>query len=102
MENDLNITIDEMLALKDEIAVCKFNLNQLEQKEELLSIKLANHLRKMQVDEIVLPNCYFGVKKTYRTTFNQKLFSTECPELFEKYKTTKESEKFEFKIGQKK
>lgn len=95
----LNAIVDEMLELKDAIAHYKFELKQLEQKEELLNIKLLGELKKHNVEEMVLPNCKFGTKTVTRTAFDQKLFSTENPELFEKYKTTKETERFEFKIG---
>ena len=53
----------------------------------------------MNVNEMVLPNCKFGMTTKTETAFDQKLFSQENHELFEKYKLTKESEKFEFKIG---
>lgn len=99
MEQELNSTIDEMMQIKDLIAQHKFELKRLEQQEELLNVKLIGVLKKMQVDEMVLPNCKFGMKIATRTAFDQKLFSQENPDLFEKYRTTKETEKFEFKIG---
>lgn len=102
MQEDLNLIIDEMLQIKDAIAAHEFDLKQLRQKEELVSIKLQNILDQTGADEMVLPTCYFGYKTTSRCAFNQKLFSTENPDLYERYKTTTESTKFEFKIGAKK
>ena len=99
MREEMNQTVDEMLQVKDLIAQHKFELKRLEQQEELLNIKLIGYLKKMNVEEMMLPNCHFGMKTKSRTAFDQKLFSTENPELFEKYKTTKETDYFEFKIG---
>ena len=96
---ELNATIDNMLEVKDLIAQHKFELKRLEQQEELLELKLVGFLKKQKVDEMVLPNCHFGFKVAQRTAFDQKLFSKEHPELFDKYKLTKETERFEFKIG---
>lgn len=99
MTEELNSIIDEMLENKDLQAQHKFELKRLGQQEELLNVKLIGVLKKMNVNEMILPNCKFGMKVATKTAFDQKLFSKENPELFEKYKTTKESEKFEFKIG---
>lgn len=99
MTEELNSIIDEMLQIKDFEAQHKFELKRLEQQEELLNVKLIGVLKKMNVNEMVLSNCKFGMTTKTRTAFDQKLFSQENPELFEKYKLTKESEKFEFKIG---
>ncbi len=99
MTEELNSIIDEMLENKDLQAQHKFELKRLEQQEELLNVKLIGVLKKMNVNEMILPNCKFGMKVATRTAFDQKLFSKENPELFERYKITKESEKFEFKIG---
>lgn len=99
MNEELNSIIDEMMSIKDLEAQHKFELKRLEQQEELLNVKLIGILKKMNVNEMILPNCKFGLKVSQRTAFDYKLFSKENPELFEKYKTTKENEKFEFKIG---
>lgn len=90
---------NQMMEIKDLIAQHKFELKRLEQQEELLNVKLVGILKKMKVNEMILPNCRFGMKIVTRTAFDQKSFSQENPELFEKYKTTKETERFEFKIG---
>lgn len=97
--DELNATIDNMLEIKDLIAQHKFELKRLEQQEELLELKLVGFLKKKKVNEMILPNCHFGMKVAQRTAFDQKLFSKEHPELFDKYKLTKETERFEFKIG---
>lgn len=99
MTNELNQIVDEMLQIKDLEAQHKFELKRLEQKEELLNVKLIGVLKKMNVNEMVLPNCKFGMQISTRTAFDQQLFNKENPELFEKYKITKENEKFVFKIG---
>jgi hypothetical protein len=99
MNEELNLVVDEMLQVKDAIARYKFELKQLEQQEELLNIKLIGYLKKMNVEEMMLPNCHFGMRTKSRTAFDQKLFATENPDLFNQYRTTKETEYFEFKIG---
>lgn len=99
MTEELNGIVNEMLENKDLQAQHKFELKRLEQQEELLNVKLIGVLKKMKVNEMILPNCKFGMTTKTRTAFDQKLFSQENPELFEKYKLTKEQEKFEFKIG---
>ena len=88
-----------MLQIKDLIAQHKFELKRLEQQEELLNIKLIGVLKQKNINEMILPNCRFGFKIAKRTAFDQKLFSKENPELSKKYKTTKEKESLEFKIG---
>ena len=95
----LNDTIDQMLEIKDLIAQHKFELKRLEQQEELLNVKFIAYLKKAGVDEMQMPNCSFGFKTTSRTAFDQKLFSTENPELFNRYRITKEKQAFEFKVG---
>jgi hypothetical protein len=99
MNEEMNLVVDEMLQVKDLIAQHKFELKRLEQQEELLNIKLIGYLKKMNVEEMMLPNCHFGMKTKSRTAFDQKLFAIENPDLFNQYKTTKETEYFEFKIG---
>lgn len=99
MSEEINQVVDQMLEVKDLLAQHKFEIKRLEQQEELLNIKLIGYLKKMDVNQIQLPNCSFGFKTTSRCAFDQKLFSKENPELFEKYKITKEKESFDFKIG---
>lgn len=95
----MNEIIDEMLEIKDLIAQYKFEIKRLETKEELLNVKLIALLKEKQVNEMIFPNCRFGFVKKTRTAFDQGLFSKENPELFEKYKITKEKEDFVFKVG---
>lgn len=102
MKKELNKIVDQMLEVKDLIAQHKFEIKRLEQQEELLNIKLIEYLKKTDCKEMILPNCHFGFTTRSRCTFDQKLFSQENPELFEKYKITKEKESFEFKIGSEK
>ena len=95
----MNETIEQMMQVKDLIAQHKFELKRLEQQEELLNLKLVGILKEKGLNEIILPNCKFGTKLVTRTAFNQKLFNQENPDLYERYKTTTETERFEFKIG---
>ena len=95
----LNETIDQMLEIKDLIAQHKFELKRLEQQEELLNVKFIAYLKKAGVNEMQMHNCSFGYKTTSRTAFDQKLFSTENPDLFNRYRVTKEKQSFEFKVG---
>ena len=41
----------------------------------------------------------FVLKIKKRTALDQKLLAQELPDIYNKYKTTKESESFEFKIS---
>jgi len=95
----MNETIEQMIHVKDLIAQHKFELKRLEQREELLSIKLVGVLKEKGINEMILPNCKFGTKLVSRTAFSQKLFSQENPDLYNQYRITTETERFEFKIG---
>lgn len=99
MTSDLTALTDEMISVKDAIARYKFELKQLEKQKEQLDIKLIRVLKENNVNEMNLGNCHFYLKTKTRTAFDQSLFKEENPELFEKYYITKESEAFEFKLG---
>ena len=99
MTSDLTALTDEMISVKDAIARYKFELKQLEKQKEQLDIKLIRVLKENNVNEMNLGNCHFYLKTKTRTAFDQSLFKEENPELFEKYYLTKESEVFEFKLG---
>lgn len=99
MTSDLTALTDEMISVKDAIARYKFELKQLEKQKEQLDIKLIRVLKENEVNEMNLGNCHFYLKTKTRTAFDQSLFKEENPELFEKYYLTKESEVFEFKLG---
>ena len=99
MTSDLTALTDEMISVKDAIARYKFELKQLEKQKEQLDIKLIRVLKENEVNEMNLGNCHFYLKTKTRTAFDQSLFKEENPELFEKYYITKESEAFEFKLG---
>ena len=99
MTSDLTALTDEMISVKDAIARYKFELKQLEKQKEQLDIKLIRVLKENEVNEMNLGNCHFYLKTKTRTAFDQSLFKEENPELFEKYYITKESEVFEFKLG---
>ena len=99
MTSDVTALADEMIELKDQIARYKFELKQLEKRKEQLDIKLIKILKENDVNEMNLGNCHFFLKTKTRTAFDQSLFKEENPELFDKYYLTKESEIFEFKLG---
>lgn len=99
MTSDLTALTNEMISIKDAIARYKFELKQLEKQKEQLDIKLIRVLKENEVNEMNLGNCHFYLKTKTRTAFDQSLFKEENPELFEKYYITKESEAFEFKLG---
>lgn len=99
MTSDLTALTNEMISVKDAIARYKFELKQLEKQKEQLDIKLIRVLKENEVNEMNLGNCHFYLKTKTRTAFDQSLFKEENPELFEKYYITKESEAFEFKLG---
>lgn len=99
MTNNLTAITDEMIETKDLIARYKFELKQLEKKKEQLDLKLIKVLKENDVNEMNLGNCHFYLKTKSRTAFDQSPFKEDHPALFEKYYLTKESEVFEFKLG---
>lgn len=99
MEIDLNLITSEMDALKDQQAHLKFNLKETEKEIEKRELQLTNLLSQMDVNEMQHGIYSFGWKTTKRKAFDQKLFGEENPDLLEKYKLEKVSEKFEFKIN---
>ena len=101
-QNELNALCDEMIEIKDAIAYHKFELKKLQEKEEILNIKLDGYLHDLGVNEMILPTCYFGYVTNSRTAFDQSAFREENPDLFGKYMKTTESTKLQFKLGAKK
>ena len=101
-QNELNALCDQMIEIKDAIAYHKFELKKLEEKENILSIKLDGFLHELGVNEMILPTCYFGYVTNSRTAFSQSDFRHDNPELFEKYMRTTETTKLQFKLGAKK
>lgn len=85
--------------IKDEIARTKLILKQLEKEEEKANMVLQGILQEADVKNMDYGVYTFGWKETSRTAFNQSLFKEEMPELFDKFKTTTVTEKFEFKIN---
>lgn len=98
MEN-LNTLLEQMDGLKDMEAKLKLELKNVEKEQSKIELALTKVLSETDQDYIESGIYSFGWKTTSRTAFDQKLFSTENPTLFEKYKVTKEAEKFEFKIN---
>ena len=99
MNIDLNLITSEMDMLKDQVARYKFDMKEAEKEIEKRELQLIALLSQMDVSEMQHGIYSFGWKTTKRKAFDQKLFGEENPDLLEKYKIEKESEKFEFKIN---
>lgn len=99
VEIDLDLITSEMDEIKKEEARLKFELKQLEQEKEKRELQLSALLSQLDVKECNHGIYSFGFKISKRKAFDQKLFSTENPELFERYKVEKEKEDFYFKIN---
>ena len=99
IELDLDAITQHLDELKDARARYKFELANIEKEIEKEELKLIALLDKTGVDEMQHGIYSWGWKISTRTAFDQQLFSSENPELFEKYKLTKENKKLEFKIN---
>lgn len=99
IELNLDAITEHLYELKDAKARYKFELNNIEKEIEKEELKLIALLDKTGVDEMQHGIYSWGWKISTRTAFDQQLFSSENPELFEKYKLTKENKKLEFKIN---
>jgi len=99
MTIDLEKVTAYMDELKDTKARLSFDLKAIEKEIEKVEVELISLLSQSGVDEMQYGVYSFGLKTTIRTAFDQKLFSADNPELFEKYKLPKEGVKFEFKIN---
>lgn len=99
IEIDLDAITAELDALYDTKARYEFELRKTKEEIEKNQLKLVALLGQLDVKEMTHGIYSFGLKETKRKAFDQKLFSSENPELFEKYKIEKISEKFDFKIN---
>ena len=99
IELDLDAITQHLDELKDARARYRFELNNIEKEIEKEELKLIALLDKTGVEEMQHGIYSWGWKISTRTAFDQQLFSSENPELFEKYKLTKENKKLEFKIN---
>ena len=99
MEIDLEVLTNKLDELKDQEARFKFELNQTQKKIEQMELLLQAVLTANQVEYMQFGTYSFGWKTSQRTSFNQKLFSSEYPKLYDLFKTTTEIKKFEFKVG---
>lgn len=99
MEIDLDKLVNELDTLKDNEARLKFELKEVEKQVEKLELQLQAVLRSNEVEGMQVGNYYFGWKTSQRNSFNQKLFSSEHPDLYDLFKTTTEIKKFEFRVG---
>lgn len=100
-QDELNAICDEMIEIKGAIAYRKFEIKQLEEKQNILEIKRQGYLDKMKVNEMILPTCYFGYVTTSRTAFDQNAFRETNPDLFNRFMKTTETTKLQFKLGEK-
>ena len=99
VEINLDEITENMYQLKDTEARLKFELKQVEKEMEKNEIKLVALLEQQNVNEMQYGVYSFGWKPSKRKVFDQKLFSSKHPELFDEFKIEKESTKFEFKIN---
>lgn len=99
VELNLEEITENMYQLKDTEARLKFELKNIEKEIEKNEIKLVALLEKQNVNDMQFGVYSFGWKTSKRKAFDQKLFSSKHPELFEEFKIEKESQKFEFKIN---
>lgn len=93
--DEITLRMDE---LKDTRARLKFELNNIEKEIEKNELKLIALLEQKNINEMVYGVYSFGLKTQERTTFDQSLFKNDHPDLFDEYRLTKQTEKFEFKV----
>ena len=96
---DLKLITSEMDELKKQKAALDFDLKNVKTEIEKRELQLVALLNQMEVKEIQYGVYSFGLKIKKRTALDQKLLAQELPDIYNKYKTTKESESFEFKIS---
>lgn len=93
--DEITLRMDE---LKDARARLKFELNNVEKEIEKNELKLIALLEQKNINEMVYGVYSFRLKTAERTAFDQSLFKNDHPDLFDKYRITKQTEKFEFKV----
>lgn len=98
VEIDLDTITDELDHINDQIASYKFEIKRLEKEKDKREMALGLFLKQNKMDNLVYGRFEFGFKEYTRTAFDQALFKQEQPELFEKYKLPKTTERFEFKL----
>lgn len=99
VEIDLDLITKEMDTLKDDRARLKFELNNIEKEIEKRELQLIALLDQMDVKSMDYGIYSFGLVEKKRTAFDQSLFKSEQPEMFNKYYVTKTREDFQFKIN---
>ena len=97
--NDAELTesLKFLDALKDKRAELSFELKNIEKKIAQQELELQTYLEGEKLEYKTYGGFSFGWVIKTRTAFDQKLFSEEQPELFQKYKQQKERRDFEFK-----
>ena len=98
VEIDLEQITDELDNINDQIANYTFKIKQLQKEKDKREMALGLFLKQNKMDNLVYGRFEFGFKEYTRTAFDQALFKQEQPELFEKYKLPKTTERFEFKL----
>lgn len=95
---DLTAITDEYDALNQEIKQKEFEINQYKKRQERLQLMMMAVLNQADVEEMEFNGYKFGLKTVTRKALDQKLLASEQPDIFEKYKVEKTSERFDFKI----
>lgn len=98
VEIDLDVITNSLDELKDKRARLSFELKQTEKDIDKYEQVLGLFLKQNKLDNLTYGRFEFGFVERTRKAFDQKLFQEEQPELFEKYKIEKTSEKLEFKL----
>ena len=96
---DLDTITSEMDTLKQNKARLQFDLKEVEKEIEKRELQLVALLSQKGVNEMQYGVYTFGLKTSKRTAFDSKLFQEKNPEIYEQFKTTKEYEKFSFKVN---
>lgn len=103
MENAIindNETIQALVSIMDELTTQELELkNQLkviEKEKEKYEFQMKEILEQKKKDIITCGYWSFGWDIKQRTAFDQSLFKEKHPDLYEEFKTTKETKKFQF------
>lgn len=99
IEIDLDLITKDLDTLKSDKARLKFELSNIEKEIEKRELQLVTLLGQMDVKTMDYGIYSFGLVEKSRTAFDQQLFKSEQPDLFNKYYVTKTREDFQFKIN---
>ena len=99
MEINLAETTQHLDELKDTRARLKFELAAVDKEIEKEELKLSTLIEQQGVNQMDFGVYTFGWDYSERRAFDQKAFCKDYPELYEKYKTSKQTKSFSFKIN---